>query len=178
MDKEMIMWLLPLAFMFHDFEEILMMSAWSKRNTAYIRQHFPQLAGRFLEHPHSTAAFSLAVAEEFILFSIFTTLAVQFQWVTWWTALAAAFMLHNLVHIGQWILFKRYVPCIVTALITSVYCIGAIWFMLESGGVIWSDLLAPTLVVTLALGVNLGLALRMAGFFDAWLKRFGQTATS
>ncbi|HPH96460.1 MAG TPA: HXXEE domain-containing protein [Anaerolineaceae bacterium] len=177
MSKEMVMWLLPLVFMFHDFEEILMMSAWSARNADYIRQRFPGLAGRFLDHPHSTAAFSLAVAEEFVLFSVFTVCAVQFQWFTWWTAFAAVFLLHNFIHIGQWILFRRYVPCVITAVLTSLYCIGAIWFMLGPGGVLWSDLLVPILVLTLAVGANLGLALRLAGRFETWLKRYAQAAS-
>jgi hypothetical protein len=42
MKIETLMWLLPIIFMFHDFEEIIMMKIWLKKNLPVL--HLPAIA--------------------------------------------------------------------------------------------------------------------------------------
>ncbi|MBI2332821.1 MAG: HXXEE domain-containing protein [Chloroflexi bacterium] len=69
MTLDTLLWLLPAVFMFHDFEEIIMVRPWLQKNTPLLRERFPKLAERVLPQLESlsTSAFALAVAEEFIL---------------------------------------------------------------------------------------------------------------
>lgn len=61
-------WLFPILFIFHDFEEIIFMRAWINKNRSFLRGRFPVLAPKMFAHfdPITTSAFALGVAEEFL----------------------------------------------------------------------------------------------------------------
>lgn len=131
MEPETIMWLLLPIFMIHDFEEIVMVSAWLRKYQAELRRRFSRLAVRILDSAvnRSTAAFTLAVAEEFVLLTIFTMVTVEMKIYPVWTGMLLIYFLHLLIHIGQWIAFCRYTPAILTSLLTSIYCLYALWYL-------------------------------------------------
>ena len=43
----------------------------------------------------------------------------------WWFAALAGYSVHLLIHIVQWIVYRKYVPVIITSLLTLPYCIYA-----------------------------------------------------
>ena len=75
MDLKFLVSIFPIVFMFHDFEEIIFFKTWLTKNKDLLQKKFPAVSKRILPHINklSTAAFSLAVAEEFILLSIITS---------------------------------------------------------------------------------------------------------
>ena len=98
-------WLFPAIFMTHEFEEIIFVGAWKKRNASYIKSHGKKLL------PYvdfiSTSSFSLAVAKEWLLLFIVTGAAAYFQNYFIWYGLLFGFTLHLVVlHILLGSLFR------------------------------------------------------------------------
>ncbi|MDR2948933.1 MAG: HXXEE domain-containing protein [Prevotella sp.] len=125
MDKfNIIVWVLPIVFMVHDFEEIIFFKPCIQKNGMYIKERFPFLTKLFdrLEHL-SVPAFSIAVFEEFVLLSLVTFVSVMLGYYNVWLALFMAFFIHIIIHIIQWVILSRYIPAIVTSILVLPYCI-------------------------------------------------------
>lgn len=121
MDFPMMIWLFPLLFIFHDFEEIIFIQPWMSRNKRSLQKKFPALSGRLLGHFEriTTASFALGVAEEFILISIVTAFSYRTGSYLIWNGLFLVFTLHLIMHCVQALILRRYVP----AVATSVLCL-------------------------------------------------------
>jgi hypothetical protein len=119
---ENLMWLLPVIFMLHDFEEIIMMRPWIDRNAVFLRERFPRLADYMLGHLEklSTPSFALAVAEEFMILVAVTYLAVEHGWYAVWGGLLLAFFAHIIVHLVQFLAIRRYAPMIITSVPAAI----------------------------------------------------------
>ncbi|MBE5979318.1 MAG: HXXEE domain-containing protein [Paenibacillaceae bacterium] len=76
-DIKVMVWLFPILFMFHDFEEIIFMQSWISKNRNYLTHRFPALSKRLSSHfdQITTSAFALGVAEEFFIISIITVVS-------------------------------------------------------------------------------------------------------
>ena len=76
---ETIVLLLPIVFMIHEYEEIIMFQNWLGNNRNELKRRFPKFE-QFLAHrghfDYSTATFAVGTAHEFIL--IF--LSVRYGW--------------------------------------------------------------------------------------------------
>ena len=161
MDIKLLIALLPAVFMLHDFEEIIMFEPWLKKNREEIRRRFPSL-DKILSRNHdrlSTPAFAVAVLHEFLIIAVITYLSLYFDSYTWWFGAFAAFSLHLFVHIGQWIIFRKYVPVIVTSILALPYCGYALIEFLKV-----TDLSAAQM----AFWAGLGVALTVVSFFPAF----------
>lgn len=179
MKTDTVLWLLPVVFMLHDFEEILMTRAWLRKNSADLRARFSggraaALAERFLARQEqlSTAAFALAVAVEFAALSGFTALAAELRLYSAWAGVLLIFFLHLLMHIGQWIALRRYVPTVLTSLAACAYCIPALFYAAHPLGVSAAALLPAALAALVAVLAVFILALRLAARFERWLQRY------
>ena len=124
-----IIWLLPILFIFHDFEEIIFIKPWVNRNSRYLSERFPKLAKRFLPHLSSitTSAFALGVAEEFVIISMITVISYLTSWYGLWIGLFLVFSLHLVMHCMQTLIVRRYVP----AVVTSVLCMPACFYIIK-----------------------------------------------
>lgn len=171
MKIETVMWLLPIVFMIHDFEEIIMMKPWAAKNSTEIQRRFPALASHLLPHLErlSTSSFALAVAEEFLLLSVLTYFAVEYELYAIWAGMLLAFFIHLLVHIMQFVLYGKYVPVIVTSLIASVYCIFALYFLNLNDYLVWPAVAMWTIISAAILIVNLVFIHSLAARFEKWL---------
>lgn len=121
-----IIYLLPLVFMLHEFEEIIMLPTWLRQNQAQLVRRFPAAQRIF----HSlgklpTPAFSLAVTEEFLLLSACTLIATAYGHITAWYCCLLAFSVHLIVHLIQFLIIRKYIPAIVTTLLCLPYCVRA-----------------------------------------------------
>lgn len=121
---ELIISLFPLVFMIHEFEEIICFKSWVTKNGLWLTDKYPKLAKQITHLGQlSVPAFSIAVLEEFILVSITTALALTLKWYSVWIAVFMAFTFHILLHIVQWIVIRRYIPVIITSLLSLPYLI-------------------------------------------------------
>lgn len=164
------MWLLPVVFMFHDFEEIIMTKVWTAKNAQSIQTRYPKLASRFLRFSESlsTQAFALAVAEEFMILTGLTYIAVERGYYSMWAGIIIGFSVHLIVHIVQFIVYRNYVPAIVTSLVSAIYCIFALHWMSSRNLIVWRDVSLWGVVVLIVIMGNLLLIRRLAKKFDNW----------
>ena len=111
--------LLPIIFIFHDMEEIIGFGCFF-RNNPEIFEKFPKITSVY--KGFTTAGMALAVYEEFIPFFGISLLAYYFEndaLYTLWFGLLISLTAHFIVHIGQSIYIRKYIP----SLITSVVCL-------------------------------------------------------
>ena len=125
MKLTLLMAMLPAVFILHDFEEIIMFKPWLSKNREELKRRFPKFE-KFLERQrffdYSTSAFAVAVMHEFLLIAVVTYLSLYFNAYHWWFAAFSAYFLHLFAHIGQWIIYRKYVPVIITSFLTLPYC--------------------------------------------------------
>ncbi|HBC96016.1 MAG TPA: HXXEE domain-containing protein [Clostridium sp.] len=127
-DIKAIVWMLPVLFMIHDFEEIVMAEAWSKRfkreleeNTSVMRKKPFGLNGT---NYWSTSAMSVGVEIEFVILSLVSLLSCIFSSYFIWYGFLFAVTLHFiLAHFYLCIEFKHYVPGVVTSVLFLPVCV-------------------------------------------------------
>ncbi|MHB8128522.1 MAG: HXXEE domain-containing protein [Mobilitalea sp.] len=171
-DMKVIVWLFPILFIFHDFEEIIFMKPWVTKNRQYLSKRFPILSKKLLSHFDniSTSAFVLGVAEEFVLISIVTVISFTRNWFFLWVGLFIAFALHLIIHCIQTIIFRRYVPAIITSIIClpiCIYFIQNIMQLFPLGTIILYSIISFILMVG-----NLVFMHKVMVRFNKWLSKF------
>ncbi|NMB87960.1 MAG: HXXEE domain-containing protein [Chloroflexi bacterium] len=163
MNTDSWMWLLPVVFMIHDFEEILMIKVWVGKNRENLNRRFPGLARRLLPNFDrlSTAGLAVIAGEEFVLLAVLTGWCVERQGYALWAGLTLGFLLHLGMHIVQWLVYGGYVPVILTSLPAAVYCLWALAVLSARGLFTWGSA---------AVWGGIGLAVIVANYLLAtWL---------
>lgn len=86
--------LLPILFMLHEFEEMILLPTWCRRNETELSRRFPALQSKlsFLQSP----AFGIAVCEEFIICSACTIITIATGNVLFLVHLSVGF--HSTLH--------------------------------------------------------------------------------
>lgn len=168
-----VLWLLPAVFMFHDLEEIIMVRPWIQKNANVLRQQFPKLAMRVLPHAEklSASGFALAVAEEFVILTVLTFVAVEYELYSMWIGMMLGFFLHLFVHIGQFLVMKKYTPGIWTCLPAGLYCAYALHVVQTTKLAKWDEIFVWTLIALVILILNLLFAHLLGAKFDKFLDR-------
>lgn len=114
--------LLPLVFLIHDLEEIVMRKRSMPHLMRLVSGKFPRIAPiiRHLQNI-STKHFIIIIIEEFLL--LIVALVVFLYDIPYLLlALFWGFSIHLLVHIAQAILIRRYIPGLITSLLFLPYC--------------------------------------------------------
>jgi hypothetical protein len=154
--------------MIHDFEEIIFFKGWLTKNKRSLSERFPRLSKRLLSRFEnlSVQAFSLAVAEEFILLSMVTILSVVFEHYLLWLGVFMGFFIHLIAHVVQWIVFRRYIPAIYTTFAALAYCILSFRFILSNDLFDLKEIVIWTFVGFGIVVINLLFAHKLAEWFD------------
>ena len=189
-------WLFPLIFILHDMEEIVGLGWWLDRNRETLSERYPFVLKTYRNF--STAGFAFAVYEELVICLVICVGAVftdsVLLWGIWFGGLVGC-ALHFVIHIGQSVVVRQYIP----AVATSVLCLPAnVWLIYTSyheildkisismkhmpgivskwnvmgtlvsvGKVILGGL---TLVGVIIVAVNVKLAQKMIGWFTAFIE--------
>lgn len=166
-------WAFPVIFMLHDFEEIIMITAWKQRNKKYIEslkiRHIP------IDFNASTAAFSIAVAEEFLIISIITLVSSLISNYIIWYGFFIAFTIHLFIHLFQFLFFKKYVPSIISSIIfipISCFIIYKTTMLLNYNS---SASLLSILICTVIMVINVLFLHRVMKKFDFWLECYSNS---
>lgn len=167
-DFKIVVWLLPIIFMIHDFEEIIFFKSWIIKNKLTLSQRFPKLAKRFLVRYEnlSVQGFALAVLEEFILLSLITLLSVLFENYFLWLGIFMGFFIHLIIHFVQWLIFRKYIPAICTTIISLIYCVLSFRLILQESLFSASEITLWTIIGFLVVTANLLFAHKLAAWFD------------
>ena len=118
----------PLLFIFHDLEEIIGMRIFLDRNEDMLQRRFPKIHRLF--HGTTNEGFTLAVAEEFVFFTIIALVALWIDNQLVWNIWLGGFLgltFHYVVHIVQSIVLMKYIP----ALATSIICLPISIYILK-----------------------------------------------
>ena len=110
-------WLFPILYMFHDFEEIIIIDAWNKKNSEYLEEIKRKNKYVTYSADNSTASFSAAVLIGFTIITIVTIFSYLFEIYIVWFGLFMAIFIHFFVHILLGIIYKVYVPGMATSII-------------------------------------------------------------
>lgn len=165
--------LLPAVFMIHDFEEIIMFEPWLNKNREEVGRRFPRIQSVLQKyHDHlSTPAYAVAVMHEFCIIAFITYASLYSDTEHWWFGAFAAYSLHLLVHIGQWVAYGKYVPFIVTSFLTLPYCVYSFVVFLKFTHMTGLEMLFWTLVGVALTVLSFIPAFYIAGRFENWKKR-------
>jgi hypothetical protein len=110
-----IVWLLPIIFMIHDFEEIIFIKAWRKRYARVLAKFTMKKIP--YEDFRSPDEFSIGVEVLFVILSVISLFSVLFNSYYVWYGFLFTVIAHFVVlHIKLCINFKHYVPGIGTFL--------------------------------------------------------------
>ena len=106
-DFIIIIFLFPIFFMIHEFEEIIMIQKWINHNQIKLTQRFPHLYPIIKKASKiDTHKFSIIVAEEFIIVSTCCTISIYTGQIIYWYCCLAAFGLHRGIHLLQFIIWQ------------------------------------------------------------------------
>lgn len=129
-----VVWILPIIFMLHDFEEIIMIGSWKTRYKAQL-DRLKEGSRRDLmstKVPYkdfrSAASFSVAVLIIFFGLSFISLLSCLFCSYFIWFGVCSAFVIHCMIHFKMCIQLKSYVPGISTAAISLPIGILLLWY--------------------------------------------------
>ena len=139
-DTTTLIWLFPIAFMFHDFEELILFEPWLKKNARDIEARLKPRVPAFIARQistilvKSTTEFAIPVSLIFAMTGLASFLAVVYGQYGFFLIASGSFFLHGFMHLGQAVLLRRYIPAVITsAFIVIPY--GLILFrrLLEDG---------------------------------------------
>jgi hypothetical protein len=140
---------LPVAFILHDLEEIVVQHSWMAVHGESLCNRFPRFS-KVIRHlmGMDTRAFTIAVMEELaVILIIYAGMTVSFIPAMYAIiALQMAFMLHLVLHIVQGVIVKGYVPGVVTSVLLLPVTVFFSFF-------VWKFLPAWQIVLCLAGGV-------------------------
>ena len=172
MSDDTLMWLLPVVFMLHDFEEIVMMPSWLRRHGEEAIARHPFAAGMMRRvQGLSGSAYAFAVAMVFVLIAGVTLISVLAGLPGLWAGAVVVLGLHFVVHIGQFLAWRGYVPVIVTSVPGLIWCIWALGEALSRGMVTLGETLPWVLFGAVLTPAWLVLAHRLARRVDRGLER-------
>ena len=114
-----LIWLFPIVFMLHDFEELIRFRRWMDRYgpavglrlPTFIRVNFDRVQS------HTTAEYAVPIALEFILFSAASLLAVEARWIALFNLCAIGVFAHTFFHLGSALWLRQLTPGVTTAML-------------------------------------------------------------
>lgn len=167
-------WLFPILFIFHDFEEIIFMRAWINKNRSFLRERFPKLAPKMFAHfDHiTTSAFALGVAEEFILISLITIISSVINSYGLWIGSFIAFTIHLVIHCLQALIVRKYIPVLITSLICLPICIYIINLFLQTTPIM--TILGYSILCFVVMVINIIILFKLMTIFGKWIAQYEQ----
>ncbi|MBI9013514.1 MAG: HXXEE domain-containing protein [Clostridiales bacterium] len=166
MNLDNLLWLLPTLFIIHDFEEILLIKSWKRKNQDLF--HTP-IGFKPYEGFLSTESFSAAVLEELLIFIGVVVYSLYTYNYLVWIGTFFALLIHFVPHILFCIRAKRFVPGALTAIIMLPFSIQILIKVIQVRDyqlieIILSCLLCVTLFI-----INLKFLHRLFPKLNQWL---------
>ena len=108
--------LFPSLFMLHELEEIIWMPSFAKK----ISIQYPN--NRILSY-YTPFAFNAIVLEQLLILLLSLFLSYQFNNYTIYATIIIAYIYHVLGHLIQTVVIRKYVPGLLTGILTSLFSI-------------------------------------------------------
>lgn len=165
-DLDKIVAIFPVVFMLHDFEEIIGFESWLKNNREELARRFPRIEKRFDKGGMfllSTSTFAFAVCVIFVLVSLMSFISLYLGIYQWWFVVFSAFFVHLFIHIGQWIVYGKYIPAIITSFLSLPYCFYAFYVVFEYSDFSVAEMLFWMFLGTILMLIIVPCVLNLAG---------------
>jgi len=146
-------WLLPVLFMIHEFEEIFMIEAWFDGNKEKINRLFPTKKPFGLDNAvkYLTPTIAIGIFGEFIASILICLLCLVFDnYYVWYAYLVGFVLMSTLLHGRLSIQFRGYTPGIITMAILLIPCI---WLLIQSNTVLHYGVVEVVLATVLVNGL-------------------------
>jgi hypothetical protein len=168
MNVQILMMMFPVVFMFHDFEELCFLESWIRKNADDIRDKVTGKIWIGLEG-YSTSAIGIGIMMMFLFVSFTSILSVLLNLYTLFAAAMIVFTAHNIFHIIQPILLRRYIPAMGSAIVTLPYSLYVLRSMNQLNLFIWRDAVTLSVLFGALTFTYLAVAKRIGLWID---KRF------
>ena len=149
-----LLWLFPILFMFHDFEEILTVEKWVKTKGEVVFNQLPPFAQKTFRSSFqmNTIYFAKDVFWIYLTIVIVTAFTVFFEIYLLFLILLHVFFIHVFTHVGQTIYFRVYTPGVVTAIILVLpYSVYTYYRLFAEQLVHTQDIVISVLLLVIAL---------------------------
>lgn len=142
MSVESTMWLGLVAFMIHDFEEIIFIPRWSRSMSIRAGGRIPRSFEKVLSSTAAQGAegFAFQVWILFAMVSVIILACVEFHLYTLFIAFALIGAVHGIGHCLQALFLRMYVPAVGTAIPASAYWVFAAHALAVRGLIHWEAL--------------------------------------
>jgi hypothetical protein len=167
-----LLWTLPIMFMIHEFEEIIMFRPWYDKYGNWLKTHHPRIDKRLSTLHASTPALSLGILEEFIILSIVTLFCVENEYYSLWVGILMGIFIHHLIHIGSFFFKRGYVPSVITSVISFIYTLVVLILVDGLVQFNFSEIFKWTLISLVLLIINLKFLTILIEKFDKWLTQW------
>lgn len=164
-----LIWLFPIVFILHDFEELILFEPWLKKNAGLIRARLENRVPAAMEKQVSqildktTPQFALPICLIFILTVIASLLAVlSGQFIPFLIA-SSLFFLHGFIHVGQVIFLRRYIPALITSVVIVIPYGAILFWRLTAAGLLGLPGLGIYFLAGILLAVPFILVMHAAG---------------
>ncbi len=171
MNIQILMMMFPVVFMFHDFEELCFLESWIRKNADDIRNKFTGKIWIGLEG-YSTSALGITIMMMFLFVSLTSILSVIFNLYTLFAAAMIVFTTHNLFHIIQPTLLRRYVSAMGSSIVTLPYSLYVLRYMNQLNLFIWRDAVIYSMLFGALTFIYLGVAGRIGFWVDQRFNRY------
>jgi len=148
-----LLWMFPILFIIHDFEEIIFFKSFFKKNKTYLLIKFPQ--GSNFYHSISTESFAIGVLIQFIMVSMLTFVSILTGQYIFWLGTFIAFAVHLVIHLVQAIFIKRYTPALLTSITTLPISIYMITYFFNTLHINLLSLSKYSILAIILVGLNL-----------------------
>lgn len=170
MDIKILIALLPAVFLFHDFEEIIMMRPWMNRNRDELAARYPFMK-KMIQKNHdklSTSGFAAGIFFIFLVLTSITIFSLYFDSYNWWFAAFIVLSLHFIVHIIQCIVYGKYVPVFITSVLSLPYSVYTYIKFMEVYPMSWQFILLWIVIGSITSLFVMAAAFFIAGKFETW----------
>jgi hypothetical protein len=172
-------WLLPILFMVHEFEEIIMIEVWHARYKEKIDHVWPQRKPFGLDHvgPYLTPTINIGIFVQFIPILLICLLCAIIDNYYVWVGFTIGFVIMGTFrHVRETIRFKGYMPGIIT---TALIFFPLIWILVQANTILHYNALEIVLSTIIVNGIfglaTLKLLHGSMPAWTAWLIRYSRT---
>jgi hypothetical protein len=166
-----LIWLFPIVFILHDFEELILFEPWLNKNAGAIldrvRNRVPLVMEQQLKiiTTKTTTQFALPISLIFILACISALFAAEYGKYPFFLLASSLFFLHGFMHLGQAILLRRYVPAIITSALVAIPYGTILFWKLLVAGIVDIPRLLIYFLIAIILGIPFILGMHILGEF-------------
>lgn len=152
---------LPLIFILHDFEELIIVPHWMKHHQSLISSMKRPLFGGITD----SAILAIGVLEELIILIAISIFSQVTHTSLLYLATFIAYVIHLLIHLALTLRLRTYTPGLISAILQLPICTWMIYQLFITSSIQSLSLIGLSLLTFFLLFINLIIIHRLMNFF-------------